>query len=253
MSRTMPVRQHVEEDVKVRLEKLAESINQNIEILDEEDKDYTMEVLLLILTGLRKDQFNPAVFSILSQYGKENFGPVEIKISSKGSIEKIKLGKLEGGPLYCKSFSKEQLKIRHSNNLNTCGFIPTLARPEHLFLEKEGKVIMGKKAFLSSEDCYNVYFGDFYFNRQRIIGENAELTKLEFKGDNVLEETITSYRGKEKIKEYKDKLTIELARGNEYLVISNQNKPETSRFGIMNEEEDQENSKIIHIDKFIYK
>lgn len=184
-------------------------VNKNLDNISDEECEELTNVCLGLLTGYSKETINAPLFNMLNTYIKRNIGKLSIDLSPKMHIRQIRVGKIKMGNLVVKEKSNSSQdqsvpKIR-------CGYYPTPNDINRMFLDLNGKRIMGNSPHAGETpiDCDNIVIGDYYLNRNTITGSNATLTRLKLNSDKLLREDIYCFNDKGIVDYYSGILTLE--------------------------------------------
>lgn len=184
------------------------NFNKKLDTINDEDCESLTNFCLYLLTGHSKEDINEPLFNMLNAYIKRNIGKLTIDLSPRMHVRQIRVGEITMGNLIVKDENNNQeqpiSRIR-------CGYYPTPSDINRMFLDLDGKRIMGNSPHAGETpiECDNIVIGDYYLNRNTITGSNATLTRLELNYDKFLREDIYCFDKKGIVDHYSGILTLE--------------------------------------------
>lgn len=194
---------------KESIEEFVFKFNKELDNINDADCETLTKFCLLLLTEHEKEEINEPLFNMLNAYIKRNIGELTVVLSPKLHVRQIRLGKIKMGSLIVreKSYSNQEQSVPEIR----CGYYPTPNDINRMFLDLNGKRIMGNSPHAGETPIErdNIVIGDYYLNRNTITGSNATLTRLELNYDKFLREDIYCFNDEGIVDYYSGILTLE--------------------------------------------
>lgn len=160
----------------------ARNVNSNLLHLSAAKCQKLTDLCILLTCGVPKDELNPAVAIVFDEYIKKNIGPFQVQFDTAGSVQTIKLGNLTAGSLYYRPMFPEVERRRLMDHKFCYGILPSRQMPNRMLITIGDKTIIGNQSVLNgelqSQDRNNAKLGDYYFNRDAIMKDEAELVRF---------------------------------------------------------------------------
>ncbi len=195
-SRQLPIKLAVADPNKRKeISHFCERVNMSLNNLSPTMVDKIISLSILLTCGEPKENLNPGICQTLVNYMKENIGPFQVTFRDSGDIDKVTLGNLDMGSLYCKPLDEEAEKKYMENHKLCHAILPSMNSADSMYLTLENKMIVGNQDRIRNNDRDNAYIGIYYFNRERIGKdlEQAELVRFEMEDANTVKQVIECY------------------------------------------------------------
>ncbi len=196
--------------------------NEHYQDFKDREIEKFMDIMWIMLVGEKAEVLHKGVRQEFFDYVKEHLGLLKVDFFASGAVRKIQLGDVSAGPLYLKEFEEEELQHRLTNHLRCGAVVPSQENPKALLLSINQHFIMGQYSANQQAEEDNIYFGEYYFNRQKVLSSSSsvELVKLSLFNESLLQETLISFDadGKKKETDYINELKS--FKNGEYTIIS---------------------------------